>query len=220
MFLTLWRMPADTSQMQAFAPSRRLAALALAAACVFLGATAAYAAAQAPLDSRALDDYHYDYAKRCSGRAQPGILALQRWISKRYIGESWGTYECRRVSGQGNWSLHAEGRALDWRLDAGIPKEKGEALKLIARLTAKDSQGRPDALARRMGVQEIIFNCRIWLPGSGFGRYRVCYDRRGRRIRRVDRTEAHKNHIHIGLNWAGARRKTSFWRYGYDKDPA
>ena len=24
-------------------------------------------------------------------------------------------------------------------------------------------------------------------------------------------TEAHKDHIHIGLSWAGARKRTSFW---------
>ena len=27
----------------------------------------------------------------------------------------------------------------------------------------------------------------------------------------VDETAAHMNHIHIGVNWAGARMKTSFW---------
>jgi hypothetical protein len=28
----------------------------------------------------------------------------------------------------------------------------------------------------------------------------------------VDETQAHMNHIHIGVNWPGARMKTSFWR--------
>jgi hypothetical protein len=28
----------------------------------------------------------------------------------------------------------------------------------------------------------------------------------------VNRTEAHMDHIHIGLNWAGARKRTSFWK--------
>ena len=27
----------------------------------------------------------------------------------------------------------------------------------------------------------------------------------------VSFTEAHKDHIHIGLSWAGARKRTSFW---------
>jgi hypothetical protein len=29
----------------------------------------------------------------------------------------------------------------------------------------------------------------------------------------VDETAAHMNHIHIGVNWAGARMKTSFWAH-------
>jgi hypothetical protein len=27
----------------------------------------------------------------------------------------------------------------------------------------------------------------------------------------VDRTTAHRDHIHFGLSWAGARKRTSFW---------
>ena len=190
------------------------------ACCLLVGATAGPAAAQTrpAIDSLALDTYHYDVTKRCTGRAQTGTRALERWIARNYIGESWGIYACRRVSGQRNLSLHAEGRALDWRLDAGIRAERKAAEALIARLTAKDSLGRPDALARRMGLQEIIFNCRIWLSdGSGWSRYRVCKqrDRKGRLIK-PDRTEAHKDHVHIGMSWGGARRKTSFWAYGYD----
>jgi hypothetical protein len=29
----------------------------------------------------------------------------------------------------------------------------------------------------------------------------------------VDDTTAHRNHIHIGLNWRGAKMKSSFWRH-------
>ena len=29
--------------------------------------------------------------------------------------------------------------------------------------------------------------------------------------RHVNRTEAHMDHIHIGLNWRGARKRTAFW---------
>jgi hypothetical protein len=63
-----------------------------------------------------------------------------------------------------------------------------------------------------MGIQEIIWNCRSWWSGSeGMGRYSTCYTERGKLRRRVSRTEAHKDHIHIGLSWAGARKHTSFW---------
>jgi hypothetical protein len=67
------------------------------------------------------------------------------------------------------------------------------------------------ALARRMGVQEIIWNCTAWFSGDGgMQKYSACYDKKGKRIK-IDDTTAHRDHIHIGLNWAGAKLRTSFW---------
>jgi hypothetical protein len=40
----------------------------------------------------------------------------------------------------------------------------------------------------------------------------VCFDGRGRPRKHVDYTQAHRNHVHIGLSRAGARMRTSFWR--------
>ena len=37
------------------------------------------------------------------------------------------------------------------------------------------------------------------------------YTERGRKRRRVDRTTAHEDHIHIGMSKAGAQARTSFW---------
>jgi hypothetical protein len=63
-----------------------------------------------------------------------------------------------------------------------------------------------------MGIQEIIWNCRSWWSGAErMDKYSACYTKRGKRRRHVNRTEAHMDHIHIGLNWAGARKRTSFW---------
>ena len=65
-----------------------------------------------------------------------------------------------------------------------------------------------------MGIQEIIWNCRSWWSGApGMDRYSVCFDRGGRQ-RKVDRTTAHRDHMHIGLSRRGARMLTSFWRRG------
>jgi hypothetical protein len=64
-----------------------------------------------------------------------------------------------------------------------------------------------------MGIQELIWNCTGWFSGAGgMGPYSACYDKNGKRDRKVDDTTAHRNHIHIGLNWAGACMQTSFWR--------
>jgi hypothetical protein len=114
-----------------------------------------------------------------------------------------------------NPSLHAEGRALDWRLDAGVRADRREGDRLVALLLGPDSTGAANALARRMGLQEIIWNCRAWYAGrEDMGPYSVCFDGRGRRRAGVDRTLAHRDHVHLGLNWSGARARTSFWRAG------
>jgi hypothetical protein len=42
-------------------------------------------------------------------------------------------------------------------------------------------------------------------------KYSVCFTERGKRRKRVNYTAAHKDHIHIGLSRAGARKRTSFW---------
>ena len=59
-----------------------------------------------------------------------------------------------------------------------------------------------------MGVQEIIFDCQSWFSGAeALGPYSVCEGKA-----KVDRTSAHRDHVHIGLNWAGAKAITSFWK--------
>jgi len=63
-----------------------------------------------------------------------------------------------------------------------------------------------------MGIQEIIWNCHSWWSGSdGMGKYSQCYTDNGKRRKHVNFTQAHKDHIHFGLNWRGAKKRTSFW---------
>lgn len=154
----------------------------------------------------------YDAALKCVKRPSKGALALQGWLEANVRGESWGIVRCERLSKR-SMSLHSEGRAIDWRLNARRPSERAAARRLIALMLAPDSAGNPRALARRMGVQEMIFDCRYW--GAGMerpGPYSLCFTRSGKR-RRVDDTSAHRDHIHIGIDRAAARLRTSFWRY-------
>ena len=90
-------------------------------------------------------------------------------------------------------------------------------MHLIDVLMEEDRNGEPYALARRMGVQGLIFNCKAWFGYGDLGRYSQCYKNNGKRDPDVDRTTAHKDHIHIELNWKGARKKTSFWRSSLSK---
>jgi hypothetical protein len=160
------------------------------------------------------DAEHYDHSRRCTRRPRPGTLALQAWLQRHWRGTSWGIMRCEQLS-PGNFSLHADGRALDWHLDRAVPADARAAKALIETLLAPDAAGTPRALARRMGLQEIIWDCRAWWAGgTAMQPYSVCLDGRGRPRRHVDVTSAHRNHIHLGLSFAGAAERTSFWTSG------
>jgi hypothetical protein len=164
------------------------------------------------LAAQPIEDYRYDRAKRCTRSPRSGTVALQGWLSAHAGGESWGIMRCERLSRR-NYSLHSEGRAIDWHLDARNPADRRAGRRLIKLLLAPDGAGNPHALARRMGVQEIIWDCRAWWSGAERPMpYSVCYSKRGKPRRHVDATTAHRDHIHIGLNRMGAARLTSFWR--------
>jgi hypothetical protein len=159
-----------------------------------------------------IDDYRYDPAKECRKRPTAGALALVEWLERNAAGVSWGIMRCEKW-GKNRASLHAEGRAVDWHLDAARPADRAEARLLIDRLLATDDAGNAHALARRMGIQEIIWNCRSWWSGAErMEPYSACFTEKGKPRKRVDRTTAHRDHIHFGLSWPGARKRTSFWR--------
>lgn len=107
-----------------------------------------------------------------------------------------GIFNCRHIAGSQQYSLHAEGRALDWGLNVSDSAQKAEADKFIRDVLAFDAK-----LAKRMGIQELIFNRRIWTtnyPDDG--------------MRPYNGENPHTDHIHIGLNWKGALNETSFWK--------
>ncbi len=162
--------------------------------------------------STSIEGYRYDHARRCVRHPRAGAVSLAGWLDRHAAGESWGITRCEKLSRR-NYSLHAEGRALDWHLDARNPAGRRAGDRLILTLLAPDSAGNPHALARRMGVQEIIWDCRAWWSGADRPlRYSPCYSRRGKPRRHVNATIAHRDHIHIGLNKMGAAKLTSFWR--------
>jgi hypothetical protein len=159
-----------------------------------------------------IEDSVYDPATHCTPHAKrPGMVALQRWLKANALGVSWGTYRCERW-GKKSASLHAEGRALDWHLDRSNAADAREAQRLIRLLLAPDEAGNPQALARRMGLEEIIWDCGYWGAGMpDFRPYSVCFNKHGKARKHVNVTLAHRDHIHFGLSKAGAMAKTSFW---------
>ncbi|HEX2233650.1 MAG TPA: hypothetical protein VHG69_09825 [Thermoleophilaceae bacterium] len=160
----------------------------------------------------AIDDYGSDDARRCRRNPMSGTVSLERWLTRNVRGVSWGIVRCSRLDRR-RFSLHAEGRAVDWHLDARSRTDRRAARRLIMMLLASDRAGNPHALARRMGIQEIIWDCRSWWSGSDrMEPYAPCLDRRGRVKKNVNVTLARRDHVHIGLNLAGARKRSTFWR--------
>ena len=161
------------------------------------------------LNGLPIERFSSDAATHCQKGSRPGTKALAKWLGKHAKGDNWGIYRCEKW-GKGSASLHAEGRALDWGLNVGKPKEKKEAIRLISMMLAPDALGRPAALARRMGVQEIIWDCKYWGgQASLYGtptlvKYSAC--KKG-----VDKTTAHRNHVHFGMNKRGSAKQTSWW---------
>jgi hypothetical protein len=85
----------------------------------------------------------------------------------------------------------------------------------VTLLLAPDSGGNQQALARRMGLEEIIWDCGYWSAGmTEFLEYPPCFNSHGTRRRHVDPTVAHRNHVHLGLTRAGSAKRTSFWMHG------
>jgi hypothetical protein len=154
----------------------------------------------------------YDEATHCSSKSRPGVVKMTAWLEDNVRGVFWGSYRCE-MWGKREASLHAENRAIDWHLDAAVAADRRAATQLIDLLLAADAAGNAQALARRMGVEELIWDCEYWAAGmSEFIPYRVCLNRRGKEIKGIDKTVAHRDHVHIGMTRAGAAAKTSFWR--------
>ena len=164
------------------------------------------------LAGRTIEPETYDPATKCSPKPKPGVVAMQHWLERHAAGVFWGSYRCERW-GKHSASLHAENRAIDWHLDVDTPADKREARRLIRLLLAPDRAGNPRALARRMGVEEIIWDCSYWSAGSeDFGRYAPCFGKDGTPRKKVNKTVAHRDHIHFGMTKRGAAARTSFWR--------
>jgi hypothetical protein len=159
-----------------------------------------------------IEAVRYDHATRCMpGKRRRGVELFTQWLTDHSRGVSWGSYRCEKW-GKHKASLHAEGRALDWHLDASRRADAAEAERLILLLLAPDKTGEPQALARRMGLEEIIWDCGyLGIGSTEFSKLDACFDRRGRRRKRIDPTQAHRDHIHFGFTRRGAGGRTSFW---------
>jgi hypothetical protein len=105
------------------------------------------------------------------------------------------------------YGAHEEGRAVDWRLDHTDELDSQDGHRLLRILYAHGNE-----LARRMGVQAILWGCHWWSSERPRAHHRLLVACRADDWRHADKGWRHDNHMHIELNWRGAFRQTSFWR--------
>lgn len=122
---------------------------------------------------------------KCSGVAQPGVVAFMRWAVEDYGREAsnLGIYNCRTVRGSTVRSVHGEGRAGD----VGFPGVAAQAGTDLLNLLLPH--------VGELGIQLIIWNRRSWSakkPTSAV--YRG--------------VSPHTDHLHIEFTWNAARTLT------------
>ncbi|CAN5750350.1 hypothetical protein BH24ACT5_BH24ACT5_15990 [soil metagenome] len=162
----------------------------------------------------------------CAGRLLRGTGWTYTELVQRFGGSPGSMYVCRERWDEGNdpdcngtvvnpatspnftstcWSNHARGRALDILVGTvaggGYNRARGQAI--VNWLLASDSNGTVNYNARRLGVQQILFDNRCWNSDGDRGiaswaAVRSC-------------GIGHENHLHIDMTIAGADGNVSYW---------
>ncbi|HHU10272.1 MAG TPA: peptidoglycan-binding protein, partial [Intrasporangiaceae bacterium] len=138
----------------------------------------------------------YQGQTTCDPTAKPGPIAFAALLNTHYGKRSYGI---TRACGNGV-TEHSEGRALDWMINANKPSEKAIADSIVQWLSASDAKGNPGVMARRFGINYIIWNRKVWrayAPERGWANYTGAHP--------------HDDHIHITFTWDGAYQRTSWW---------
>lgn len=89
---------------------------------------------------------------------------------------------------------------FDWGVNARSAADRTRVAKVMRWLLTTDRFGNRYAMARRLGIQYMIWNRKIWgsyAADSGWRRYRGA--------------SLHTDHVHFSFTWAGARARMSFW---------
>jgi hypothetical protein len=151
----------------------------------------------------------YSPQSKCSPWAKPGTTAFANMLLRTYRNSR--SLGIVRSCGVGGSSEHKEGRAFDWGVSAYNAQDRRSVNSLMRWLLQKDRHGNRYAMARRLGIQYMIWNRRIWGSYSASSGWR-----------RYTGSSPHTDHVHFSLSWKGARKKTSFWkpkRFGQPTPP-
>ena len=157
-------------------------------------------AAPAVLPTTIEDMPSYQPQTFCDPVSKPGVVALGALLTATYPDTSVVDI-ARSCTSESGTSEHKDGRALDWRAYYKNTQQVAEVHAVFAWLFAKDAQGNPNAMLRRLGIMYIIWNKQIWGTWSQSWQPYSC----------SGVTACHQDHVHFSFDWAGALKKTSFW---------
>jgi peptidoglycan hydrolase-like protein with peptidoglycan-binding domain len=183
---------------------RALGALSIPVLGVPLAATGAVAAPPPKPPAKSLPSAldaapPYQGQRVCDPNAKAGVTAFAQLMVGHYRVGSAAPWNIVRNCNSGI-TEHSEGRAWDWMLSAANPQQKAIADSVVAWLSAPDAHGRPGAMARRFGINYIIWNKKMWrayAPERGWAAYTG--------------SSPHTDHIHFTFTWDGAYKRTSWW---------
>ncbi|USQ76426.1 peptidoglycan-binding domain-containing protein [Ornithinimicrobium cryptoxanthini] len=125
----------------------------------------------------------------CDPVAKPGVIAVANLLGQAYDRPGYTlARSCIDLR-----SEHYDGRAVDWQLNAYDPMDRRIGDAAATWLTDNDGE-----VARRLGIQSVIWNNRSWHASDGTWRAYAGQS-------------PHTDHIHISLTWDGANMRTSWW---------
>ncbi|QKE85529.1 peptidoglycan-binding protein [Arthrobacter sp. NEB 688] len=192
-------LPSPDSPAPRRLPTRALGALSASVIAFPLVAGSAQAASipypkpSKPLPSALDVAPPYQPGTLCLTEDQPGPVAFAKLLNATYGAHVYGVL--RKCDQE-----HGEGRALDWMLNAKNANDLALGNAVTRWLAMADSEGRSGANARRLGINYIIWNKRIWkawAPDRGWQAYTG--------------SSPHTDHIHLSFTWDGAVKTTSWW---------
>ncbi len=151
----------------------------------------------APDVARYDDAAPWQGGRNCTKGFTVGAKRLQAWLRANWGAATIQGFNCRpNTADTSKTSIHGVGRASDWFRNAGSAKHRAQVASFIRRMTAHGA-----AQARAMGVQYWIWNHKQ-------------YSVRGHSVlvRSYGGPNPHTDHVHIEMNLAGSRLRTSYWK--------
>ncbi|MFC7496493.1 MULTISPECIES: hypothetical protein [unclassified Nocardioides] len=157
-----------------------------------------------------IEDYaSYEPARNCHPAPKRGTVELARWVVRQFGGDSVGDARpCGRK--RSVTSEHQSGRAFDWFADVRRASDRRRVHALLDALFEADRRGNEDARARRMGVMYVIWADRIYPAWNGF-RPEPYLSSACKKRSKCSRTLRHRDHVHVSLDRAGSRGRTSWY---------